>query len=528
MSALNSLHNAVSEVKPLLHIHQYSAEAAPWIFQQTGDMRAVLRAITPYVYYLRNPLDAENMTKAAIDAARQQRVGVALLVEENLWPCAGVARNGPFYQSEWPRIPAGLEFQQDADADGIAIDALRNMPQVKLLVILAGFLDRASREAAARFLERGGLPYVSTFKSRLAFPSGVGQYYGVVGTLGRHTANYALRHARHVLVLGPDEGGLGGDTFYGRRFLAPSSFINPQASFTQITSAITHGATQGAFLELPKGQSTHNMFVRSLARVLDVVNCSADDIWVAALEHARRALAVTPLQRTSSLLEKYVARAASVHAALRPEDAPSVLTGVGNHWYAVGKYMNVQHPGMYYSPTNWGSIGVGVPNGLGMHFATGKPVWVFEGDGGAAFAAASYAYLLANTHLPLTVTLFMDAAYSAVQTSQYICLGEQRAVGKVPVPAHDQVEANISKMLDGPSVHRFWSSADYESFLAQAPTATGLRVLLVHFPLEQEEDGNSMVYEINVTRSYVEALVSSDFPSLRRAQGVIFTEPCSR
>lgn len=514
--AINSLYNAVAEQKPLLHIHQFKT-TGPHNFQH-WDARVVLSGITDFVFYLRDPLDTVKMTKAALQAAKQMRTATVLLVDDSLWGCEGASEQKKFSASEWPsadvtRIPY-------ADAGHVS-KVLSGKPK-RPLIVLAGANKLSWRSAIERFLLRTGLPYVTTFKSRLVFSQGTGRYCGQLGTLGRTLAQYALHHARNVLIINPEAGGLGGESFYGRRFFIDTRILSNATKFIQLAVSQTWG-----FLELPDGQRTQNFVVQDIAKVLEGVVSTKDYAWNVVLEAAEKELGLkAPSPRT--LLERYASAAAEIFATLSPEIAPSVVTGVGNHWYAVGKYMDVQSPASFYSPTNWASIGVAVANGLGLHYATGKAVWAFEGDGGAAWSAASYAYLLANPHVNLTVTIFLDATYSAVQTAEYICKDCQdvSACDHVSVPTANEVEAKISNLLHGPYVHRFSSLESYTEFLTAAPVADELRVLLVEFPPSRREDGDSMVYETNVDAAYVGALEASNFKKLRRLEleGVLFVD----
>jgi hypothetical protein len=186
-----------------------------------------------------------------------------------------------------------------------------------------------------------------------------------------------------------------------------------------------------------------------------------------------------------------------------------VTTGVGNHWYAIGKYMDINNVYSWESATMWASIGVGMTNGIGMYNANQKPVWIFEGDGGFIFSASCFLYLLANKHLPITVFLFVNNLYGAVSTHSIID-------NLSPSKTNNVFIINLIKSFENTKV--FNNEKDFKSFLTKNPVSKSLRFIIINLgnhPID------SNVYEIDINSIYKKVLKNSLFNEILNTKQVL-------
>ena len=195
----------------------------------------------------------------------------------------------------------------------------------------------------------------------------------------------------------------------------------------------------------------------------------------------------------------------------------SVTTGVGNHWYAAGKYFDIVPFNKWDSPVMWASIGVGVADGYGMYLAQNTPVWVFEGDGGAIFSSNMILYLIARQqsgdNIPMTINIFVDTYYSAV-VAGYTMNGyipdSNTDISANFMNTNRVPQINWAQIIPAGMLHQFSSAADYQAYLSANPISSTLRFIL----LSIDNYSESSIYEIDYNSVYKNYLATSDYTAI--------------
>ena len=184
-----------------------------------------------------------------------------------------------------------------------------------------------------------------------------------------------------------------------------------------------------------------------------------------------------------------------------------VVTGVGNHWYAIGKYFNSTSLHCWSSSTLWASIGCGYCYGLGAYLATKKPIWIFEGDGGTLFSGNLLLYLINNTDLPITVTIFNNNEYGSVVEAFHMLHYKNtlNSISRV-----NKIDYSIL-----PNCHYFNDFKEYYTYLNKYPISNKLRFIILNIK-QKIPDNNSFIYEIDITNNkYIDAIRISDFTAIQ-------------
>jgi thiamine pyrophosphate-dependent acetolactate synthase large subunit-like protein len=491
-TALSAVKNAVQECNPLLLITGHNKNAMADDFQSSDSLNG-LSGTTKYIIRVDDPTIIVKYLNIAYQLAKNLNTGVILSIELSI----DLAVPSYFlpYTSMIVDTPSKITQIQNTLKSKI--------PGNSKLLVVVGKGNYINENIVNDFITRNNLPYVTTWKGRCSMSGGIN--CGRIGTLGNHSANYAEYHATHILVIGNLAGGMtNASTFYKDKF--SSGFFNNTAYIASLS--ITSDTIDSS--------STDSFVVSNIENILDGLVLQTTDTWRNQLITANSMLYV-PLARISKL-EAYCYAASQVYdLCSNVIENVSVTTGVGNHWYAIGKYFDIVPFNKWDSPVMWASIGIGVANGYGMYLAQQKPIWVFEGDGGAIFSSNMILYLIskqqAGENIPMTINIFIDTYYSAV-VAGYTMNGyipdsnvdisyNYMNTNRVP-------SINWAQIIPANMLHVFNNVVDYQTYLSANPIAPTLRFIL----LTIDNYSDSSIYEINYNSTYTNALSSSDYTTI--------------
>jgi thiamine pyrophosphate-dependent acetolactate synthase large subunit-like protein len=467
-TAISPLEQAIYEGNPLVVVTPVESSASNGSFQH-WNISTIAPHLTRHVFHIRTKAHIVPCIHAAHFAAKNLCTGVILLFETDVFidhvPRLSLSSAAPARTAIAASVNARLEDQR--------------------VVVVLGRLKPSDYPATVHFLSSTQVPFVTTSKGR--FGSNLKGYCGRVGVLGKHSANYALVHATHWLVVGNISGRL--NEPYKSRF---SVIFEQGKTIVGLTYNQAHSLVGGTTFEMEEVSTV----VRNLTFGVPAGWCARI---VAGNQRLNVALAPT------SVLEKYIHAMATIYKEKRL-DFP-VTTGVGNHWYGVSKYLDTSSPNSWDGSTVWASIGIGIANGIGVHYATGKPVWVFEGDGGALFGSTDLLYLMNNPHLPITVTIFVNHIYGANFEDYEKRLDKINDVVDVPdIP------------VAFPNCHVFRSVQAYAQYLSANTLCTKTRFILITVP---NNHANSDIYGILSDEHYHANLLNDKFEDVLKTKQVI-------
>lgn len=494
-TALSAVKNAVQESNPLLLITGHNKNT------RANDFQAIsvneLSGISKYIISVDDSsLILKNVTMA-YQIAKNLNTGVILSIETSIDAVV------PSYLHDHMSM---IEDTKDYIND-IQNQLQNRIPNNSKLLIILGKGNFVYENKVNDFITRNNLPYVTTWKGRCTMSGGIA--CGRIGTLGNHSANYAAYQATHVLIIGNISGGTTNtSTFYENKF--SSGIFNKKIYIGCL--AISEDTVDI--------NSTESFIVSNIENILDGLVIQTSDAWRDQLTIANTQLYV-PLPRKSKL-EEYCYAASQVYA-FNPNvnSSVGVTTGVGNHWYAAGKYFDIIPCNKWNSPTTWASIGVGIVDGYGMWLAQQTPVWVFEGDGGALFSSNIILYLIASQQagndIPMTINIFIDNYYSAV-VAGYTMHGyipdDNTDIPYNYMNTNRVPKINWAQIIPNIMLHEFNNVREYKNYLSSNPVSPTLRFIL----LSIDNYSESSVYEINYDNVYAHNLATSNY------EGILNTE----
>jgi acetolactate synthase-1/2/3 large subunit len=472
-TAISALKNADSEANPLMVISTYEKSHIDNF--QYWDILSISKKITKYTFYIKSAKDIDLIQKA-YNTAKKYTTGVLLLINNKL-----------FEEKNIKPILFETVEKSDLNLHKNIIDILKNKLTNKNTLIVLGKGKFYNYNSVVQFIKNNKLPYITTWKGRYIIPNTL--YCGRIGSLGNHSANYAMYHASHVLIIGDVSSSLA-TNFYLDKFSV--ILIKNKKVFT-----LTHRKE----ITVKNSQIFELEFFE---KILDHLSISVPEKWIKFLTKSN-SLLLKELKAVSEL-EKYISIAAKIYKTHKL-DFP-VTTGVGNHWYGVGKFMESNQ---LESSTNWASIGVSFANAIGLYYATGKHVWAFEGDGGTIFSLNSLMYII-NNELPITATIFINHLYSAVSSSFAMKGMKSSDTNIVP---------NIPWLKMLPNCHIFNNLIEYQKYLNKNPTSNKLRFIII---IMSDKISDSHIYEIDINKEYKTKLKNSNFEKIIKSKLVIKSE----
>ena len=499
-TALSAVKNAVQESNPLLLITGHNKNTSENDFQSIAVNN--LSGISKYIISVDDPSTILKNITLAYQIAKNLNTGVILSIENSIETVV------PSNIHHVSMIVDTKDYIND-----IQKQLENRIPNDSKLLIILGKGNFVYENKVNDFITRNNLPYVTTWKGRCTMSGGIA--CGRIGTLGNHSANYAAYNATHILIIGNTSGGTtNSSTFYENKF----------------SSGIFNKKIYIGCLAISKDtvdiNSTESFIVSNIENILDGLVLQTTEAWRDQLNIANTQLYV-PLPRKSKL-EEYCYAASQVYA-FNPSvnSTVAVTTGVGNHWYATGKYFDIIPCNKWSSPTTWASIGVGIADGYGMWLAQQTPVWVFEGDGGAIFSSNIILYLIAcqeaGNDISMTINIFIDNYYSAV-VAGYTMHGyipdDNTEIPYNFMNTNRVPKINWAKIIPDTMLHEFNSVREYKNYLSTNPISHGLRFIL----LSIDNYSESSVYEINYNDVYADNLATSNYEGILNTELILKSE----
>jgi len=229
-----------------------------------------------------------------------------------------------------------------------------------------GVITANASEELCELAERRNIPVTTTLMGIGSIPSDHPLHFGMIGTHGSHTANYALHHADLVLFLGAR---------VGDRAVGAAGMLADKAK-------IIHIDIDPA--EIGKNIDTSIPLVGDarliLQDILALVKPGGKKDWADTMTELKRERSGNPEPRkdTSFVSPKYLL---SILSEYLPENAV-IATEVGQNQIWTANNYGFVRPNTFISSGGLGTMGYGLPAAIGAKLGRPElPVIVISGDG---------------------------------------------------------------------------------------------------------------------------------------------------
>lgn len=278
-----------------------------------------------------------------------------------------------------------------------------------------GVIRSGASEELAKLVEVSDVPVVTTLTARGAFPDSDSHNLGMPGMHGTVAAVGALQRADLVVALG---------SRFDDRVTGRLDTFAPR-------SKVVHVDIDAA--EISKNRYADIPIVGDLKQVMDLLSTELEEIlpaqpkrdlsgWWRYLDRLRNSY---PLGWTDTedgrLAPQYVL------SRLSELSGPDTFyaTGVGQHQMWASQFIKFEKPRHFISSSGLGTMGFGVPAGMGVQVANPESVvWVIDGDGSFQMTNQELATCVIN-NIPIKIALINNSVLGMVRQWQNLFYNER-------------------------------------------------------------------------------------------------------
>ena len=397
-----------------------------------------------------------------------------------------------------------------------------NKSKKPLLLIGSVGLYKNNINIIKAFSEINNIPIVTTSRGR-----GIKsdqeynfKHYGHIGTLGKHTANYAVIQCDTLIIIGLVSGEEGDQSITYTNRLGIGILKNNKNNKKIIS------ISPDKRFNIP--QTNIHIELDNLTKILEnnTTNSSYND-WNKQLENAYENLNNHDFSKKPCeyLIDEYSKIFSSVYED-KNMDYDLVLD-TGNHWYSIQKYFNPNNYKNLETSIRWGHIGCSLPLAYGKYLSDKKPVYVIAGDGGIIDGLAMLSYCInqqqQNINIPITFFIYIDGYYSAVaagyemeglikkENANNLTIEKDTYLSTVQVP-----QVDFEKLVPNEMLTIINNPSELKDYLESNTICTTFKVVLLKINKNNDVKNifNSTVQEINFSKKMVTALMNDDFETV--------------
>ncbi len=292
------------------------------------------------------------------------------------------------------------------------ISAVKEIKKARKPVVLLGhgvILANAEKEIL-EFIEKTKIPVASTMHGLSAIPSSSPQFLGMMGMHGELQANVAIEDADLLIAL-------------GMRF---DDRVTGKLSEYAKNAKVIHIETDPS--EIDKNVKVDVQINADLKNALQVINelieneqFEIDKAFLKKIEKNKK----LSKKYYEHIFKKGVGKSGKllmtriVHELSEfTEGKDNIVTDVGQHQMQTAKFYNFQKFNSFFSSGGLGTMGFGLPAGIGVKLARPQEeVWVVVGDGGIQMNIQEFGTIL-QEQLKVNVLIFNNSFLGMVRQWQ--------------------------------------------------------------------------------------------------------------
>ncbi|MCJ7530672.1 MAG: biosynthetic-type acetolactate synthase large subunit [Anaerolineales bacterium] len=436
-------------------------------FQET-DVTGITLPITKHNYLVTDVDEIGPTLREAFYIARTGRPGPVLV---------DIAKDAQQNSTDWEYDDTPLHlrgYRPDLLPVSRDIQKAADMIQsARQPVILAGhgvLLSGAQRELR-EFAEKTNTPVAMTLLGLSSFPASHPLNLGMMGMHGEACVNHAIQDADLLLA-------------FGMRF------------DDRVTGDLKGFATSAKKIQIDIDASEVNKNVRvdlaligdlrdTLQQLLDCIEPCVHNDWITIINELKKDSAIRDILNMPDDGHLYAAHVIS-DLWRYTQGKALLVTDVGQNQMWAAQYYKVDHSGNFITSGGLGTMGFGLPAGIGAKFAQpDAEVWVTAGDGGFQMTQAELA-TAAQEGIKVNVAIINNGFLGMVRQWQEFFYN--RRYSATPMRSPDFVKIAEAHGLKG---MRVTQRSEIEESIRSAQETDG--TVVIDFQVEKEDSVYPMV-----------------------------------
>lgn len=436
-------------------------------FQET-DVTGITLPITKHNYLVTDVKDIAHTLREAFHIARSGRPGPVLV---------DITKDAQQNTTEYDpdNEPANLRGHRKVNRPGEEEirRAVAMITAAKRPVILAGHgvMQSGAMKEVLEFAERTQTPVAMTLLGIGGFPATHPLNLGMMGMHGEAWVNHAIQDADLLLA-------------FGMRF------------DDRVTGDVRRYATHARKIHIDIDPAEINKNVKvdlalvgdlsdTLSQILEHIKPGKHQDWINAINEMKGDCAVRDIQNLPDNGHLYAAHVINDLWNITKGNAV-LVTDVGQNQMWSAQYYKQDNPAQFITSGGLGTMGFGLPAGIGAKFAQPeKEVWVICGDGGFQMTQAELA-TAAQEGIKVNVAILNNGYLGMVRQWQEFFY--DRRYSATPMKSPDFIKIADAHGLTG---MRVTTRADVETAIQTARETEG--TVVIDFRVEKEDSVYPMV-----------------------------------
>lgn len=371
-------------------------------FQET-DVIGMSMPIVKHSYLVSRAKDITRMVKEAFYIASTGRPGpVHIDLVKDVWfEEAQYDRNPKMDLPGYKAVP-----KQCSDSDIKKLDKLLDQNNLRPIIIAGHGVEIAhAQKELVEFAEKQNIPVANTLLGLGNFPQGHKCWGGMIGMHGDASTNYAVHNANLIIGIGCRFD----DRITGKLtdFIREAKFVHMEIDPSEI------GKNVPTALPLPGDLKD------TLIRANKLLSKHSYHDWWRQIHTWRATYGWLDFTVNPEHDRKFLSQPRLINMLSEITDGEAIVAGdVGRHQMWLGRFYRFKHPNSHLSSGGLGSMGYGLPAGMGAKL--GKPnreVWVVSGDGGFMMNMQELA-TIAEHNIPVKIAIMEDRSLGMVRQWQ--------------------------------------------------------------------------------------------------------------